>query len=90
VHSVFSKPIILKALPKEKVLEILSKRCDVLKIDGGNYLKPYEDKTVLELYEKLNQNIRFTFKVLEDATLHSEKKAPCQINLLDIVAVQEK
>ncbi len=90
VHSVFNRPIILKSLPQEEVLEILLKRCEVLKIEGGNYLRPYDDETVLKLYNSLNKNIRFTFKVLEDATLHSEKKAPCQINIMDIVAVQEK
>ncbi|MBI2666113.1 winged helix-turn-helix transcriptional regulator [Candidatus Woesearchaeota archaeon] len=90
VYSVFSRPIILKPLSEDSVLEILSKRCDVLKIDGGNYIKPYEDETVIKLYNKLNHNIRFTFKVLEDATLNSERRAPCQICMGDIVAVQEK
>jgi hypothetical protein len=90
VHSVFNRPIILKSLPQEEVLEILIKRCEVLKAEGGSYLKPYDDDTVIKLYNSLNKNIRFTFKVLEDATLHSEKQAPCQINITDIVAVQEK
>ncbi|MBI2047411.1 MarR family transcriptional regulator [Candidatus Pacearchaeota archaeon] len=90
VHSVFSRPIILKPLLPENVLEILAKRCEALKIEQGNYLKPYDDKTILNLYNKLNNNIRFTFKVLEDATLNSEKRVPCQICMMDIVAVQEK
>lgn len=90
VHSIFNRPTILKSLSEEDVLEILAKRCEVLKSENGNYLKPYEDRTVTELYNKLNKNIRFTFKVFEDATLHSEKKAPCQITIGDIVAVQEK
>lgn len=90
VHSIFSRPIILKPLLEENVLEILSKRCSVLKSEGGNYIKPYDDKTVTQLYNKLNHNIRFTFKILEDATLHSEKKAPCQICMKDILAVQER
>lgn len=90
VHSVFSRPIILKPLLPENVLEILAKRCEALKIEQGNYLKPYDDETILSLYNKLNHNIRFTFKVLEDATLNSEKRVPCQICMRDIVAVQER
>ncbi len=90
VSSIFNRPIILNPLSNEDVLDILQKRCETLKIEGGNYLKPYDDKTVIEIYTTLNQNIRFTFKVLEDATLNSGKKAPYQINLSDILAVQEK
>jgi len=90
VHSTFGRPHILKPLTEENVLEILQKRCEALKIEEGRYIKPYDESTVRELYLKLNKNIRFTFKVLEDATLYFEPKAPCEITMLDIVAVQEK
>lgn len=90
VHSVFSRPIILKSLNESNVLEILEKRCETLKIEGGRYIKPYNEFTVKELYSKLNHNIRFTFKVLEDATLNSQTNAPCELTMNDIVVVQEK
>ena len=90
VHSVFGRPLILKPLTEGNILEILEKRCEFLKIDGGRYIPPYKPETVRELYSKLNHNIRFTFKVLEDATLNAEGLAPCQISMNDIVAVQEK
>lgn len=90
VHSVFNRPVILKSLIEKNVLEILNKRCEALKIEDGRYIKPYDEDTVKEIYEKLNCNIRFTFKVLEDATINSDIKAPCEITMKDIVAVQEK
>ncbi|MFH1332840.1 MAG: MarR family transcriptional regulator [archaeon] len=90
VHSVFSRPYILESLTESSVLEILKKRCEQLKSIRGNYIKPYDDNTVKEIYLKLNKNIRFTFKVLEDATVMSEASAPCEITIEDIKAVQEK
>jgi len=90
VHSVFGRPIILKPLEDKNVLEILEKRCDVLKLEGGRYIKPYEDETIKQIFSKLNSNIRFTFKVLEDATLLFGSVAPCIVTINDIKAVQEK
>src|SRR3989344_1609124 len=90
VHSVFSRPIILQPLSEKDVIEILEKRCESLKFENGNYIRPYNEKTVKTLYLKLNKNIRFTFKVLEDATIHSEKFAPCEITMNEIIAVQEQ
>ncbi len=90
VHSVFGRPHILEPLTESSVLEILKKRCEQLKSKQGNYIKPYDDGTVKEIYHKLNKNIRFTFKVLEDATIMSESNAPCEITIEDIKAVQEK
>src|SRR3989344_4138409 len=60
------------------------------KIKDGRYIKPYDNRMVKEIYSKLNSNIRFTFKVLEDATFNSENKAPCEITMKDIFAVQDK
>ncbi len=90
VHSVFSRPMILKPLTEMNVIEILERRCESLKIDSGRYIRPYDEVTVKELYNKLNHNIRFTFKVMEDATLSSQINAPCVITMHDIFAVQEK
>ena len=88
VHSVFSQSIILNALSSENVLEILKKRCEALKFKDGNYIPPYDEATVKDIYAKLN-NIRFTFKVLEDTTILTESKAPCKITISEIRAVQE-
>ena len=90
VYSVFGQPLILDPLSEDNVLEILKKRCEVLKLEGGRYITPYEENTVRNLYKKLNKNIRFTFKVLEDATLAFQLKAPCIITMEEILAVQEK
>ncbi len=90
VHSVFGRPLILKPLTEDNITEILEKRCEILKTEDGRYIKPYEDKTVRELYNKLNSNVRFTFKVLEDATLHFESRAPCEITMQEIMAIQEQ
>lgn len=89
VHSVFSQPTILESLTEENVLEILKKRCEALKFKDGNYILPYDEGTVRDIYKKLN-NIRFTFKVLEDTTLFTEMQAPCKITIKEIQAVQEK
>ena len=90
VHSVFGQPIMLEPLTENNVLEILKKRCESLKSETGIYIPPYDNQTVKELYKKLNCNIRFTFKVLEDATLVFELKAPCKITMDEIMAVQQK
>lgn len=90
VYSVFGQPLLLEPLSENNVLEILKKRCEILKLEIGRYITPYDEKTVKELYKKLNKNIRFTFKVLEDATLVFQLKAPCKIAMDEILAVQEK
>lgn len=89
VHSVFTQPTILESLTEENVLEIIKKRCEALKFKDGNYIPPYDDDTVRDVYKRLN-NIRFTFKVLEDTTLFTEMEAPCKITIREIQAVQEK
>lgn len=89
VHSVFTQPTILESLTEENVLEILKKRCEALKFKDGNYISPYDEDTVRDIYKRLN-NIRFTFKVLEDTTLFTEMQAPCKITIKEIQAVQEK
>ncbi|MBI2147848.1 MarR family transcriptional regulator [Candidatus Woesearchaeota archaeon] len=89
VHSVFTQPIFLDSLNEENVLEILKKRCEELKFISGNYIPPYEENTVRDVYKRLN-NIRFTFKVLEDTALFTEKEAPCKITINEIQSVQEK
>src|SRR3990167_5199397 len=89
VHSVFAQPTILESLTEENVLEIIKKRCEALKFKDGNYIPPYDDDTVRDVYKRLN-NIRFTFKVLEDTTLFTEMESPCKITIREIQAVQEK
>ena len=89
VHSVFTQPTILEHLTEENVLEILKKRCEALKFKDGNYITPYDEDAVRDVYKRLN-NIRFTFKVLEDTTLFTEMQAPCIITIKEIQAVQEK
>ena len=89
VHSVFTQPIVLGPLTSQNVLDILKKRCETLKLKEGDYIPPYDEDTVKSMYERLN-NIRFTFKVLEDTTIFSEKQAPCKITMTDIKAVQDK
>lgn len=90
VHSIFGIPCVLKSLTEKNILEILQKRCSELKLERGKYITPYDKATVRELYSKLNNNIRFTFKVLEDATIISTANAPCKITMNEIKAVQEK
>jgi DNA-binding MarR family transcriptional regulator len=89
VHSVFTQPTILEPLTEENVLEILKKRCEALKFKDGNYIDPYDGETVRDIYRKLN-NIRFTFKVLEDTALFTEAQAPCKVTIKEIQAVQER
>ncbi|MBI5389962.1 MarR family transcriptional regulator [Candidatus Woesearchaeota archaeon] len=89
VHSVFTQPIVLGSLNEDSVIDILKKRCEALKFADGRYIAPYDEETVRRLYRKLN-NLRFTFKVLEDTTLYTEKKAPCKITIQEIRIVQEK
>lgn len=89
VHSTFSKPIFLDPLTSDAVIQILEKRCEFLQIQNGEYIKPYEEKTVKKLYEQL-MNIRFTFKILEDTTMLTEKNAPCKITMNDIEIVQNR
>ncbi|MFH1065312.1 MAG: MarR family transcriptional regulator [Nanoarchaeota archaeon] len=84
VHSVFGKTILLNNLTNEKVLEVLSKRCEALKLTDGRYIAPYQDSTVRELYKMLNGNIRLMFKILDDSTLAFQKRAPCEITLKEI------
>ncbi len=88
VHSVFTRPIVLSPLADRDVQGILRKRCEALKLAEGNYISPYEDDTVRELYHLLNNNIRFTFKVLQDTTVTAEKSAPCKITMKEIKVVQ--
>lgn len=90
VHSVFNRPIILDCLEEFEVVEILNKRCEILKLEGADYITPYEEEALKQTYRRLNKNLRFTFKVFEDATLNSIEKAPCKISIKDIVVVQEK
>lgn len=90
VYSVFGQPLILESLTENNVLDILKKRCEELKLEFGRYITPYDPNTVNILYKKLNKNIRFTFKVLEDATLAFQSKAPCNITMNEIIAVQQK
>ncbi|MFH0869856.1 MAG: helix-turn-helix domain-containing protein [archaeon] len=89
VHSVFSQPIVLEPLTEENVLEILERRCASLKLENGKYIPPYDKETVKEIYKHLN-NIRFTFKVLEDATILSGTSAPCKLTMTEIKVIHEQ
>ncbi|MDI6737274.1 MAG: winged helix-turn-helix transcriptional regulator [Nanoarchaeota archaeon] len=83
VHSVFGKTLLLNNLTDGQVLEVLSKRCESLKLADGRYIAPYQESTVKELYRMLNGNIRLMFKILNDATL-AFLKAPCAVTLKEI------
>ena len=84
VHSVFGKTLLLNNLTDRQVLEVLSKRCESLKLADGRYIAPYQESTVKELYRMLNGNIRLMFKILDDAALAFPKNAPCAITLKEI------
>ncbi len=89
VHSTFSHPINLYPMPDNAIIEILRRRCSFLK-EHENYIKPYENDTVKKLYNLMNKSLRYTFKVLEDATIISEQEAPCVVTMNEIQIVQEK
>ena len=88
IHSIFNEHIILKSLSEEEVITILEKRCEYLKLPQGNYFKPYDEDTIKKLYKKLNGNIRFIFKLLED-TAHSIKP-PCKVTINEVNFIQER
>lgn len=90
VHSVFGKTITLESLTDLQVLEILKKRCMILKIPDGNYIPPYSEETVKSLHKILNNNIRFVFKILDDVTNRAGENAPCKISLKDIQSYSEE
>lgn len=89
IHSIFNEHIILSPLSDNEVIEILEKRCKFLSTKGLAYSRPYDENTVRELHKKLNGNIRFIFKLLEDTT--SMLPSPSsQITINEINAVQER
>lgn len=92
VHSVFNQHQILESLSEKEVLQILELRCKFLSAEGTKYIKPYDEKIVSELYRKLNGNIRFIFKLLEETTscLCHKYPSPCIVNIEQINIIQEK
>ena len=71
------------------ILKILEKRCKFLSEKGINHIKPYDENTIKELHKKLNGNIRFIFKLLEDTT--SFLSSPnSKATIQEINAIQEK
>jgi len=88
LHSRFQNYLHLESLTKEEVLEILKLRCECLST-SGNYIKPYADETISVLYERLNGNMRFIFKIMDDI---SEKlcSSNCKITIDEINCVQQK
>ncbi len=88
IHSIFNEHILLNPLSEKEVLQILKIRCNFLKIEHGDYFQPYDEKTVLELYRRLNGNIRFIFKLLED-TAYS-MPPPCKVTIQEVNYIQEK
>ena len=88
LHSRFQNYLHLGSLTKEEVLEILKLRCECLSM-SGNYIKPYEDETINILYERLNGNMRFIFKIMDDI---AEKlcNSNCKITINEINYIQQK
>jgi len=89
IHSIFHNHLMLEPLSEDEILKILKKRCNALKDKDVNYIKPYEDDTVKELHKKLNGNIRFIFKLLEDTT-NCLSSVTCKATIQEINAIQEK
>lgn len=89
LHSRFNEYLHLERLTVNEVLEILKLRCECLSTDGQNYIKPYDEATIINLYEKLNGNMRFIFKILDDIAekLSSEN---CKITIDEINYIQQK
>ena len=92
IHSIFNQHLFLEPLSKEEILLILKKRCEFLSEERTKYIQPYDELTVLELYNKLSGNIRFIFKLLEDTTsyLSSLSSSACKVNINEINIIQEK
>ena len=92
IHSIFNQHQILEPLSEKEVLHILELRCKFLSGEGTKYIKPYDEQIVSELYKKLNGNIRFIFKLLEDTTscLCHKYSSPCIVNIEQINIIQEK
>lgn len=84
VRSVFSNPILLDELDVDRVIEILKKRCEALKLEDGQYIPPYEEESINFLHRMLNGNIRFIFMVLNDTITFLANEAPCSIRIKDI------
>lgn len=89
IYSIFHNHLILEPLSDKEVLDILDKRCRFLSEKGINYIKPYDEDTVKELHKKLNGNIRFIFKLLEDTTV-CLSSATCKATIQEINAIQER
>lgn len=89
LHSRFKNYLQLETLSKKEVLEILRLRCSCLSSDGTNYIKPYDENTILYLYDRLNGNMRFIFKILDDVAerLSSEN---CKVTIEEINYIQQK
>jgi len=88
LHSRFQNYLHLESLTKKEVLEILKLRCECLSMPG-NYIKPYDESTVITLYEKLNGNMRFIFKLLDDIA-EQLSCDNCKITINEINYVQQK
>ncbi len=89
IYSIFHHHLMLEPLSENEILKILEKRCEALKERDVTYIRPYDDNTIRELHKKLNGNIRFIFKLLEDTTSFlpsSNSKA----TIHEINAIQEK
>jgi len=89
IYSIFHHHLMLEPLSEDEVLKILEKRCDFLKEKDVTYIKPYDDDTVRELHKKLNGNIRFIFKLLEDTTCFLPSPNS-KATIHEINAIQEK
>ncbi|MCK9595692.1 hypothetical protein M0R19_00715 [Candidatus Pacearchaeota archaeon] len=89
LHSRFKNYLRLETLTKEEVLEILKLRCECLSTDGINYIKPYDEETIINLYEKLNGNMRFIFKILDDIA-EKLSSSNCKVTINEINYIQQK
>lgn len=89
VSSVFSTPLLLDTLSTDEFVELLRKRCESLAVEGSKYIQPYDEGMVRSLYE-IFRNIRYVFKVLEDATFQLRTFAPQPITMNRVRVIQEQ
>jgi len=89
VSSVFSTPLLLSTLSADEFVELLQKRCRSLAVPGSKYIQPYDKDTVRALYQ-IFQNIRYVFKILEDATFQLREYAPLPITMERVRVIQER
>ncbi len=92
VRSVFPKALFLAPLNEDMVLEVLKKRCELMRISQSNVIFPYDEQTIRTLHKAMDGNIRSIFKVLEDSITLSTKNygAPHHITFEEILLYSQE